>query len=262
VLGDNSPARRGPARVFLSYRIGSDRWRRSRPPARDTRVSYRLLGAGRRLIAVGGGHGRPPFLMLDGTRWRRLPPDPLGRANARSAAWSGEELVAFACGPSDGNSPCLARAAAYDFGTRTWRRLPDSEINMMIGVWVAGGEGRIVNPTLGSSDGGETNGWGRSYPNGGILDVGSGTWSELPDPPSENHWEGAAVLTADGGHYGAPNGYVLDTTTQTWQRIPRLPEVQSRTVVAAGRDLFVFGGARFERFKGILLANAKTWSPD
>ena len=68
--------------------------------------------------------------MLGGSRWRRLPPDGLGPASGRTLAWSGEELVALACGPSDGRTPCLARAAAFDLATRAWRRLPDSEVQM------------------------------------------------------------------------------------------------------------------------------------
>ena len=261
VLGDNAPARRGPARVFLAYRIDRDRWRRLPPPARDRSVSYRLLAAGSRLVAFGGGHGHPPYVMLDGTRWRRLPPDRLGPASTRVLAWSGEELVGLACGPSDGRTPCLARAAAFDFATRAWRRLPDSEVQMSGGVWSGDGEGRIVNAMLGSSDGGETNGWGRSYPHGGVLDVRGGRWSALPDPPSESEADGAAVLTRTGATYVAPRGFVLDMTTSTWLRIPALPDVQSRAVVAAGRDMFVFGGARFERGRGRLLATAKIWSP-
>jgi hypothetical protein len=261
VLGDNAEGRRGPARVFLRYRIAVDRWRRLAPPARDKRVSYRLVAAGDHVVAVGGGHGHAPLRVLERGRWRSLPRDGLGRSNGRAAAWSGDELVSFACGPSDGNSPCLTRAAAFSFATRTWRRLPDSAIQMLVGVWMSGGAGRLVNPTLGASDGGGTNGWGRSYPNGGILDVAAGTWSPLPDAPSENDWEGTGVLTADGATYGAAGGYVLDMTSARWLRIPRLPYVQARTVVAAGRDLFLFGGARFKRGNGMLLATATTWSP-
>ena len=233
--------------MLLAYRIGADSWQRLRPPARDRRVSYRLLGAGSRLLAFGGGRGHAPFKLLDGAGWRRLPPDGLGHANARLLAWSGADLVALACGPSDGNTPCLARAAAFDFATRAWRRLPDSEVQMGGGVWWGDGEGRVVNPMLGGS--------------GGVLEVRTGTWSPLPDPPSENDWEGTGVLTRTGAGYGAAQGYVLDMTSSTWLRIPPLAPAQSRTVVAAGRDLFVFGGARFKRLRGRLLATAKLWSP-
>ena len=261
-LGDNSPARRGPARVMLAYRIGADRWRRLRPPARDRRVSYRLLGAGSRLLAFGGGRGHPPFKLLAGSRWRRLPPDGLGHGNGRMLAWSGRELVALTCGPSDGSTPCLLRAAVFDFAARTWRRLPDSEIQMAGGIWWGDGQGRIVNPLLGSSDGGAVNGWGRSYPNGGVLDVQGGSWGALPNPPSANEWEGTGVLTPAGAEYGAAQGYVLDLASSTWLRIPPLAYAQSRTVVAAGRDLFAFGGARFDdRGRGRLLGTARIWSP-
>ena len=252
VLGYNAAARRGPTRVFLRYRIAANRWRRLAPPGRDDRVFYRLVAAGDHVVAVRDGHGRRSLLVLERGRWRPLPRDGLGRSSSRVAAWSGDELVSFACGPSDGNAPCLTRAAAFSFATRTWRRLPDSGIQMLVGVWMPGGAGRLVNPTLG----------GREHPNGGILDVAAGTWSALPNPPSENDWEGTGVVTADGATYGAPGGYVLDMASGAWLRIPRLPYVQSRTVVAAGRDLFVLGGARFVGGgQGRLIATAKTWSP-
>ena len=182
---------------------------------------------------------------------------------ARSFAWTGRELVQIACAsasPVDG--PCLLRAAAYDFGTGAWRRLPDAAIQYS-GVWAAAG-GVIVNPTLGTSDGGETNGWGRAYPNGGILDPAAGTWSPLPDPPSASHWEAAGVLWADGAAYFADAGFVLDVPSGTWLEVPRRgAEVSGETVVSAGRDLFVFGGARFTPAHpgGRLLRTARRWSP-
>jgi hypothetical protein len=247
--------------VFLSYRIATDHWRRLRVPARDQRVSYRLLAAGERLVAYGGGRGHARLLVLRRGRWAALPRDGLGRTTFRVAAWSGEELVSFTCGPSDGSDPCLVRAAAYSFATRAWRRLPGSEIVTSY-AWMPGGEGRLVNPALGTSDGGETNGWGRDYPNGGVLDARAGTWSPLPDQPSQDEWEGTGVLTAGGATYGAAGGYVLDMATGAWLRIPKLPFVEARTVVAAGRDLFVFGGAHFAGGgPGRLIASAKTWSP-
>ena len=88
-------------------------------------------------------------------------------------AWSGQELLLFdhELVPNPGSEkPSITRAAALDLESGSWRRLPDSEI-LASGPWVID-DGRLINPMLGSADGGDSNGWGRSYPYGGILDPG------------------------------------------------------------------------------------------
>jgi hypothetical protein len=123
---------------------------------------------------------------------------------------------------------------------------------------------RLVNPTLGASDGGQTNPWDHAYPNGGIFDLVTGTWSALPNPPSANEVDGTGVLTATGAYYGASRGWVLDTTTNSWVHIrPQgcLRAISGSTVVAAGRRLFVFGGATWKRERYRLVDDAWTWTP-
>ena len=44
---------------------------------------------------------------------------------------------------------------------------------------------RLVWPDPNSSDGGEVNGWGRAYAQGGILDLDDGSWRKLPRVPAE-----------------------------------------------------------------------------
>ncbi len=256
-LAPGDASRPGAPRALLAYRADRDRWRRLAPPRhRDT-----LLAAGGRLVAF--AHDARAQVRAGG-RWRPLPPDPLGDVRVRSYVWSGRELVQIACTsatPDDG--PCLVRAAAFDFAAGSWRRLADAAIHDT-NLWAAA-SGVVVNPALGTSDGGATNGWGRAYPNGGILDPATGAWSALPDPPSANHWEAAGVLWADGAAYFARSGYVLDVPSATWLEVPRrAADVHGETVVSAGRDLLVFGGARFARRHpgGRLLNTARRWSPD
>jgi hypothetical protein len=110
------------------------------------------------------------------------------------------------------------------------------------------------------------NNWGHTYPYGGVLDSATGECSQLPEQPLPHEdFPGAGALTEDGGHYFAYRSWILDTTTKTWIGIPLLENderLTAKTVVAAGDDLFVFGGANWPRpTRGELLADACIWSP-
>jgi len=159
--------------------------------------------------------------------------------------------------------PPLARAAALRFGTRRWRKLPDSRTVLFGHYWVRVGS-RLIDPELG--DGGEQYRWGR--PIGGILDPERGVWSDLPNPPDPGPFEfGTGVLTAAAGHYFAPGGWVLDATRDNWVRIPELEggrvSVSGRALASAGRKLLLFGGATFDGKTpdGRLLKSVWLWSP-
>jgi hypothetical protein len=265
VLVPGNPSRPRAPRALLAYSIRRDRWTRLRPPVAKG-SEYSLVAAGARLVAYDGGGAAPTRVYDPRTdRWSRLAPDPVSPADARQLVWTGRRLIALACRseqPLQGG-PCLVEAAAYDFGTGTWESLGKSAIHFF-GVWARAGD-RIVNATLGSSDGGETNGWGRSYPNGGVLHPRSAAWSALPDPPPGEHWQSGSVLAETSACYVAPHGWVLDATRDRWLRIPSLQrgaQIQGRTVVAARRRLFVFGGVRWKRgFDYQLLDDAWSWTP-
>jgi hypothetical protein len=267
------PRRPGSSRAFLEYRIDGDTWRRLRPPSRDPDRQHSILAAGDRIVALSGTdeQGEQPDLVYDAAsdRWRELPADPLSPSFDRTAAWSGRELILFAKDlvPNPGSErPALVRAAALDLGEGTWRPLPDSE-TLGAGRWVAV-QGRLFDPALGGADGGEVNGWGRTYPNGGILDPASGEWSSLPDPPTTGDPParelGSGILTASGGEYWGHRGWILDATGERWIEIPVLDDrdaMVSRTAVAAGDALLVFGGTRWAGRQGTLLDEAWIWSP-
>ena len=164
--------------------------------------------------------------------------------------WSGRELVLFdhELVPNPGSEgPIAVRTAVFSFKTGSWRRLPDRVIEGG-GPWVAV-DGRLISP------------------DGGILDVARGQWSQLPGGPDGGNSFGSGVLTESRGHYFAPSGWVLDVRTEKWIEVPRLGDrdhvQQGRTVVSAGRDLVVFGGAlwRENKFEATLLDEAWIWSP-
>ena len=70
------------------------------------------------------------------------------------------------------------------------------------------------------------------------------------------------MLTAATAHYFGVDGSVLDATTDRWLASTARHRADSgATIVDAGRDLLVFGGARFDRRGGRLLRRTSTWSP-
>jgi hypothetical protein len=265
VATPGSEARPGAPSAVLAYRVDRDRWRHLPSPPRR---HYTLVAAGDRLVVYGRGGGRrdpPGYVLGRGGSWRALPPDPLPSTHPQSMAWTGRELVLFGSAyvGRRATKPPLARAAALRLGAGGWRRLPDSQTVLYGYHWVRVGS-RLINPALG--DGGEEYRWGR--PHGGILDPERGVWSDLPNPPAAGPFEfGVGVLTRGRGHYFSSHGWVLDTTRDRWSEIPRLEpnrtHIGGRTVTSAGRKLFVFGGAKFDRNTsgGRLLNNAWIWSP-
>jgi hypothetical protein len=266
--------RPGERPAFLAYDIAGDRWSELPPPTEETGW-YGIEAAGDLIVAFSGSdeQGERPDFVFDVTTgaWTQLPDDPNTDAFDRTMAWSGSELVLFdheLVPKPNSAEPSLVRVSAYDLEAGTWRDLPDSEI-LYSGPWLAAGSS-LVNPTLGNADGGEVDNWGRSYPYGGVLDVATGEWSALPDPPVpvDDSTFSAGAFTADTALYAGDNGWVLDLTKNVWIDPPPPRDSDGwaggQTVVAAGTDLFVFGGARIANGASAeveLLAVAWLWSP-
>lgn len=253
----------GDVQTLLAYDIAADRWDRASLPDPS---GLTLVAGGDLLVAVRGSDEAQPgpdYVYRPGERtWTPLPADPLGAGFDRAMAWTGRELVLFdhELVPNPGaDGPSVTRAAAYDLARGTWRRLPDSE-QLSTGPWLAEG-GRLIDPALGGADGGQVGNWGRVYPNGGVLDPTTGTWSPLPGPAPAGH--GSVFGTASAVYDQRP-GPVLNAATGQWGVIPPLPQagVTDSTVVAAGNRMLVFGGARWpEDGKAELSARAWLWTP-
>ena len=237
-----------------------------------------IVAAGDRIVAFSGGDADHPLsdLIFDpaSDQWSELPDDPLPPSFDRTMAWDGHELVLFAKKDvfSPGSKePSLALAAALDLDSGRWRRLPDSETldGFVTNVrWFESG-GQLINPAPGGANGGSTNGWGRSYPYGGILDPATGEWSDLPERPAGSEISpgayGAGMVDSDEAHYFGTSGWILDADAGRWIRIPPADSVTSLggpAITQADHDMFVFGGARFdESMQGELSNDAWTWSP-
>ena len=268
--------------AFLSYSQTDDRWTElPLPPGNSARLS--LVTAGDKVVGyqrtqervgpdfVPDPHEVEPDLIYDpaSRTWAELPLDPLLPSFGRSMVWTERELVLLGneVVPSPGaEQPSLIRAAALDLATGQWRRFPDSEILGYAPTWFWAGE-RIVNPSVGSIDGGQVNNWGRSYPFGGALDPVTGQWSPLPDPPPElvpdprgepPGWVVGAV--AGGDMVVGIQGVALDVATETWAQLERptggADELQ--TTVWAEDRLFVWGGVREA---ATLVDQGWTWTP-
>jgi hypothetical protein len=85
-------------------------------------------------------------------------------------------------------------------------------------------------------------------------------------PPGGEEDFGSGVLTESAGHYFGYRGWILDAAADGWIQVPPLDTddlVTDRTVVSAGADLLVFGGARWksESLDATLLDDAWIWSP-
>jgi hypothetical protein len=254
-------------RGFLAYDVATDAWTRLAPPDVPGSVSGLVSLAGR-VVAVRGSDEAGP--MADAVYdpaaavWAPLPDDPLGPSFDRTMVATPDGLVLTAVplvAQPNSAEPSLYRAASLDGTTLAWTRLPDSEVVAGAPVWGWAG-GLVVNADLGSADGGEVNGWGRSFPFGGMLDSSTGGWHDLPDPAvAPGPFRG---LSATGDPWALSSaGLVLHVPSRTWQPVPAPPDSPDGTaaVTWAGDRLFVWGGVSWNGGTGLLLGVGWTWTP-
>lgn len=253
--------------AFVAYDARRDRWLELPPPPGEDDSGLTLASGGDRLIAYQGSqeNGVGHDLVFDphDETWRELPPDPLIPSFDRTMVWTdaGLVLVGIEDAPQPGAiEPAFYRAAILDLETLNWRRLPDSEVVGYEPAWFWSG-GRVVNPTLGTSDGGEVGGWGRSYPHGGMLEPARGTWAPLPDPPRPSGYPGVSL--AGGDYVVSLMGAVLHAPSETWFELPAPPESaqEGQAITWAGEGLFVWGGVRWDGDDPSLVSDAWMWRP-
>jgi hypothetical protein len=257
----------GMRRAFVSYDVESDRWEELPMPPVGGDRTYVLAPAEDRIVAYQSTQGFDvmPDLEFDpSTRtWSELPTDPLVPSFDRTMVWTeaGLALLGIENVPQPGSEgPAVYRAAVLDLETRSWRRLPDSEISGYDPSWFWAG-GLLVNPTLGTSDGGEVNNWGRPYPHGGILDPAQGMWSPLPDPPEPG--DDFPSFAVGGAEYVSSfSSWVLHVSSGRWFELPPPPDSahEGQAVTWAGDRLFVWGGVRWDGNEPTILGDGWLWS--
>jgi hypothetical protein len=229
---------------LLAYDAAADRWT-SLPPPPGT--PDRLVAAGEVLVAVSGSDeleaAVDSVFAPDTGAWTALPDDPLGPSFDREAVWLGHRLLLAAkdlVASPGSERPALVRLAELDATWTTWRGLPDSEL---LG-WGATAVGdHVVWPVLGAADGGQVNGWGRAYPNGGVLDPADGTWRPLPDIPGGGN-RGRVPAAVVGDRVVVGDG-LLDPATLAWAPLPKPPwdDVAEQAVAGSDDLVLVWGGS-------------------
>jgi len=222
---------------LLGYDSAGDSWRRVAGPPRPW--TY-LTSTGKRLVAFDYAAGRRSrAFVLDAGTWRRLPDDPLGTVSDRwLVAVDGGLLVAGHSAVPDDRPP-LVKVAFLRGDLSTWGPARTLDVVGWAPTAVAG---RVVWGSTQTVDGGTTDGWGRAYPEGAILDPGSGHLTALPEPPRSS---GGLTRQADTGHLADVGGHLLDPVTRSWTRVPEPPDgSRDGAGWAGGRDtILMWGGA-------------------
>ena len=222
-----------------------------------------VIWTGRDLIGWGGGCCGDAF--ADGVAysptanaWRKIAPSPLAGSQHPIGAWTGRELVIFVNGFDPDGRPWparLARAAAYNPATNTWRRIaplpaPRDGANA---VWdgrevlVVGGSGAARE---GKSPAAATAGF--------AYNPASNRWRRLPPMESGRFgatavWSGKQLLIWGGSETAGsgqpvipPHGLAYDPKANRWSTLPQAPLLGrlDPTAVWTGRALIVWGGQK------------------
>ncbi len=237
------------AGTVLVYEIAEDRW-----TTLPRRIDgwYQPVADVDRLVLVSGSDeqgGRADLVWTPATRtWSELPDDPLGPSFDRTLVSTPRGLVLGAHdlveSPGAGADPSYVEAALLDRGTGRWRTFGPS--GQLGAPWAVVGD-RLVAVSLDGTDGGgdPPGDYGRRVPFGGRLDLATGAWSPLPDPPQPPApGAGGWPVVALDGPLVAASGQLYDDATGTWREVPRPagPVALPGPAVWAGDALVVVTG--------------------
>jgi hypothetical protein len=220
-----------------AYTPATNRWRAlPRPPGGG--AGGLVVWSGRELLGWGGGCCGDAWstgVAYDPSknRWRKLPGGPLAASQHPVGAWNGRELVLVVGNLTPDGKPWparLARAAAYDPASNTWRRLSPLPGGVaQQAVW----NGRDVLVLT----------------NGGAvfaLDPVANTWRRLTRLGPARlgaavGWTGRRLLVWGGK---TPGGIAYDPAANRSAPLPRSPLAARQDAVSAwtGRALLVWGG--------------------
>lgn len=221
-----------------------------------------VVWTGRELIGWGGGCCGDAF--SDGAAynpstntWRKLATSPLAPSQSPIGAWDGHELIVLVgdFDPDGKRWPArLARAAAYDPATDTWRRiapLPESRGGATV-TW--DGDELLVVGGAGAPLGGKP---APLATIGYAYDPATNRWRPLPAMESGRFasataWTGKTLLLWGGAMSLAgtptvpPHGLAYDPERDSWSALPQAPLLGrlDPTAVWTGKQLIVWGGQK------------------
>ena len=230
-----------PARALLALDPATDTWSMRAAPPGDITGDPVWTGDQWIFPAVPGS-GDWHYLP-DEDRWERGSADPLGRLTERQLVWADGRLVAIGSRYEDHTTNGVYRAAVLDRVGTAWRELPVSAISNNGGTWTAAGD-RVVNLMWGTTE--PTEG-GDPLPHGGVLDLSSGTWSDLPDPapgpPTELGPVTGTGYVGPAGDWIVADRTLLRTASSTWAVAdPRPDRADPGVAVWTGTELLTWGG--------------------
>jgi N-acetylneuraminic acid mutarotase len=230
----------------------ADQWRLLPSPPSGAGI---VVWTGKEMLGWGGGCcgdalSRGEAFDPKTERWRPLAESPLAPDQQPLGAWTGRELVLFVSGISvvDGKPlpESLARAAAYDPATDTWRRiapLPERRAGATA-LW----DGKEILVVGGRDMNGSQTGVGFAY------NPATNGWRQLPaTEPGRMQavaaWTGSRLVVW-GGELGrealvvSRTGTAFDPAANRWSPLPDAP-IDGRldpVSVWTGRELIVWGG--------------------
>jgi len=253
-----------------AYTQQTNRWRRL-PVERKGGAGGVVIWTGRELIDWGGGccgeaSSAGAAYSPATNRWHKLARSPLAPSQTPVGAWTGRELIIVVSGlelnvSSKPYPAAFARAAAYNPGTDTWRRIaPTPERRFWDGataIW-DGHEVLFVGGRLAASNGlpgraartplaynPRTNRWRRLAP----MESGRAGFAAV--------WTGTRLLVWGGrippsyAPQRPPRGFAYDPATSRWSRLPQAP-LRGRFDPAAvwtGRAMIVWGGGGLPEYR-------------
>jgi hypothetical protein len=252
--------------VLLHYDPQADAWDSPDVPDALT-AQYALAGTAAGLVAypTSDEHGESPDLLYDPAEdgWRELPNDPLPPVYDRTVVGTDDGFVLLAREIADLRLPDpeqsgAAVVATFDAGPGVWERLADSQAARPGGLFYE--QGVLVDPHVATYEGAGDS-W--TAVGGGTLELATGEATALPRPPALGDPTVGGFMW-DQAQYSATRGVVFDAATNEWVRLPDLDgpvAVDGRSLVAAGRDAFAFGGARWTDDTSEVLGDAWLWTP-
>jgi hypothetical protein len=226
----------------------TNRWRLLPQPRTGEGIA---VWTGRELIGWGGGCCGDAWAGGSAydpaaNAWRTLSRSPLAPSQGAIGAWTGHELVLFVSGidPGEGKPyPAgLARAAAYDPATDTWRRLAPPPFSGFRFGSAAAWDGHEVLVA----------GAGRSGRSAFAYDPAKNRWRRLAPLPFGVHeasafWTGHELVAWGGSETG--RGAAYDPRADRWSALPPAPLSGFPDALAwTGQSLIVASGVHFAAF--------------